>query len=192
MDPPQWTVNLWDHRGVTDKPLNSTAASMLGFLHEGPMTGWDLIATAQYRIGEFWTITRSQVYRELATLADRGLIVGLESGARERKPYEITESGRTAFAAWIHRQPDAGTIRNPMLLTLAFGAHLEPTVLATMLATHRREHEAVLVGYRAQAVNPEIIKHPFAAATLEFGITYEEGVLKWFDRLPAILDNIAP
>lgn len=46
------------------RPLNSTAASLLGFLHEGPMSGWDLVNLAQERIGDFWTITQSQVYRE--------------------------------------------------------------------------------------------------------------------------------
>ena len=35
------------------RPLNATAASLLGFLHEGPKTGWDLVVTAQERIGKF-------------------------------------------------------------------------------------------------------------------------------------------
>jgi len=30
-----------------ERPLNPTAASLLGFLHHGPMTGWDLVAAAQ-------------------------------------------------------------------------------------------------------------------------------------------------
>ena len=36
---------------ATSYRLNSTAASLLGCLHEGPMTGWDLAATAQRAIG---------------------------------------------------------------------------------------------------------------------------------------------
>ena len=40
---------------MTARPLNPTAASLLGFLHEGPMRGWDLVAIAQQRIGDFWT-----------------------------------------------------------------------------------------------------------------------------------------
>ena len=41
--------------------VNPTAASLLGFLHDGPMSGWDLVNRAQERIGEFWSLTRSQV-----------------------------------------------------------------------------------------------------------------------------------
>ena len=59
---------------VPTRPLNATAASLLGFLHEGPMTGWDLVERAQERIGDFWTVTRSQVYRELAAMASDALI----------------------------------------------------------------------------------------------------------------------
>ena len=53
------------------------------------MTGWDLIAAAQERIGQFWTLTQSQVYRELTAMAD-GPGRGRPPGARDRKPYEVT------------------------------------------------------------------------------------------------------
>ena len=48
---------------MTDKPLNTTAASLLGMLHDGPLSGWDLVAKAEDEIGAFWSLTRSQVYR---------------------------------------------------------------------------------------------------------------------------------
>ena len=86
---------------MTARPLNATAASLLGFLHEGPKTGWDLVATAQDRIGKFWSLTTSQVYRELAAMETAGLIVAGEKGPRDRKPYSLTDAGRRAFADWI-------------------------------------------------------------------------------------------
>jgi hypothetical protein len=33
------------------------------------MSGWELYAGSERTIGQFWSITRSQVYRELRTLA---------------------------------------------------------------------------------------------------------------------------
>ena len=45
--------------------LNPTAASLLGYLDVGPMTGWDLNEFVRASIGNFWNVTRSQVYREL-------------------------------------------------------------------------------------------------------------------------------
>lgn len=104
---------------MPDRSLNATAESLLGFLHEGPLTGWDLVATAQKVIGDFWSLTQSQVYRELTTMAEAGLVEAGERGRRDRKPYAITEAGRAAFASWIGQEPGPETIRFPLLLTLA-------------------------------------------------------------------------
>ncbi len=41
------------------RALNATAASLLGFLHAGPASGWDLLRIAQTSIGRFWSITSS-------------------------------------------------------------------------------------------------------------------------------------
>ncbi len=79
------------------RPLNATAGSLLGFLHEGPMTGYDLVAVARNRIGDFWSLTQSQVYRELAAMAEDGLVAAGQRGRRDRRPYELTDAGRAAF-----------------------------------------------------------------------------------------------
>ena len=168
--------------------VNATASSLLGFLHEGPMTGWDLVATAQRRIGDFWTLTQSQVYRELAQMAERGLVKAGERGPRARQPYELTDAGRAAFREWVNREPGPETIRFPLLLMLAFGRHLEPDRLAEFVSRHRSMHAELLAGYEGQRLDPEPgapAADPFAIATLEFGIVYERAVLEWFDRLPA-------
>ena len=54
--------------------LNATAAALLGLLHDGPKTGGQLVAEAGDRFGAFFSVTRSQVYRELPALADLGLL----------------------------------------------------------------------------------------------------------------------
>jgi DNA-binding PadR family transcriptional regulator len=164
---------------MSGRPLNPTAASLLGFLHEGPMSGWDLVATAQQRIGDFWTLTRSQVYRELATMAETGLVEAGAAGARERRPYAITAAGRRAFAEWMEREPGLEQIRFPLLLTMAFGRHLPAERLREIVAAHRTAHAERLAGYERQQ-HPD---DPFRAATLDFGLRYERAVLDWFDAL---------
>ena len=121
---------------MTLTELNATAASLLGFLHEGPMTGWDLVATAQRRIGDFWSLTQSQVYRELSAMAAAGLVEAGERGARDRRPYAITDAGRKAFAEWIDREPGPELIRFPLLLTVMFGRHVAPGRLTGFVARH--------------------------------------------------------
>ncbi len=166
------------------RSLNATAASLLGFLHEGPMTGWDLVAVAQQRIGDFWSLTQSQVYRELATMGDEGLVAAGERGSRDKRPYTITSAGRSAFRDWVEEIPGDETIRFPLLLTLAFGRHLPSGRLATMLEQHRLIHSERLRAYRIQLEEVQALGDPYALATLDFGITYEAAVLDWFDRLP--------
>ncbi|MFQ6392638.1 PadR family transcriptional regulator [Nocardia sp. KC 131] len=166
------------------KPLNSTAASLLGFLHEGPMSGWDLVSTAQDRIGDFWTITQSQVYRELASMDATGLVQKGEPGARERTPYLITDAGREAFMEWIARDPGGETIRVPLLLTMSFGERLDAARLDQIIAANREIHQQRLTQYLSQDCHE---MPPHQRATLEFGIGYERAVLAWFDRLPTLL-----
>ncbi len=86
---------------MTDPRLNATAAALLGLLHDGPMTGWELIGCAQARIGEFWSLTQSQVYRELSAMAERGLVDVGPPGPRDRKPFALTDEGRAAFARYL-------------------------------------------------------------------------------------------
>ncbi|QIS13116.1 MULTISPECIES: PadR family transcriptional regulator [Nocardia] len=172
--------------GTKPKQLNSTAASLLGFLHDGPMSGWDLVAQAQDRIGDFWTITQSQVYRELAAMDAAGLVEKGETGARERTPYRITEAGREAFREWIARDPGGETIRVPLLLTLHFGEHLAPAHLDQIIAANRDIHQRRLDRYLSEDA---AAMSAHQRATLEFGIGYERTVLDWFDRLPETLNR---
>jgi DNA-binding PadR family transcriptional regulator len=162
-------------------PLNATAGSLLGFLHDGPLTGWDLVVVAQQRIGDFWSLSQSQVYRELAAMADAGLVAAGERGRRDRRPYTITPAGRAAFAAWVDREPGPETIRFPLLLTVLFGRHVAPERLAGFLARQRAAHAKRLAGYERDR---SAASDPYAAATLDFGIAYERAVLAWFDALP--------
>jgi len=173
-------------RPTTRKTLNSTAASLLGFLHEGPMSGWDLVTLAQDRIGDFWTITQSQVYRELATMAASGLVEKGETGARDRTPYRLTDAGRAAFLEWVVRDPGAETIRVPLLLSMHFGEHIPRERLAEIIAANREIHQARLDRYRADE-GKDMPAHQ--RATLEFGLEYERAVLAWFDKLPSILGH---
>ncbi|RSM40103.1 PadR family transcriptional regulator [Actinoplanes sp. ATCC 53533] len=169
------------------RTLNATAASLLGFLHEGPMSGWDLVATAQARIGDFWSLTQSQVYRELAAMAADGLVEAHERGRRDRRPYAITDAGRSAFTAWVTRAPEPEAIRFPLLLTIMFGRHVPAERLAEIVAQHRATHAARLAAYEQfeTELPPGAAEaEPYAVATLAFGLAYERAMLAWFAGLP--------
>lgn len=174
---------------MNSRSINATVASLLGFLHEGPMTGWDLVTTAQHRIGAFWALTQSQVYRELSGMSRDGLIEPDTPGPRDRKPYLITDAGRAAFREWIESNPRSEQIRFPLLLTLAFAEHLTRARLDEIIADHRRTHAERLEDYRHKhaLLDTDSRGDRSRLATLEFGLRYETAVLDWMDRLPEIL-----
>lgn len=168
--------------------LNSTAASLLGFLHDGPRTGWELVSTAQSTIGPFWSLTRSQVYRELASLADAGLVTAGPLGPRDTRPYQLTAQGREAFSRWASRGPGEATMRLPLLLLVALGRHVEPLVLTRMLEQQRRHQRTLLREYlesreRAVAAGADV----FQLAPLDYGIANARATGRWIDTLRAAL-----
>lgn len=184
-----WTMST----PVPTPPLNATAASLLGFLHQGPMTGWDLAASVEGSIGNFWNLTRSQVYRELRTLEAAGLVTAGVTGARDRRPHTITDAGREAFRRWIAREPGDDLIRSPLLLTVFFGGHLEPATLARFLTVHRLRHEERLAVYLALRESlPRDETTQWGLACLDFGIEHEQAVLRWLERLPVAAGDLTP
>jgi DNA-binding PadR family transcriptional regulator len=170
--------------------MNATAASILGLLDRQPMSGWELYAAFECSIGQFWSITRSQIYRELRTLAAGGLVEMGATGARERRVCTITTLGRETFRTWIARMPGDELIRFPLLLTVFFGDAVPQQTLAACCAEQRARHAAQLDAYQAQL--PEVaVKEPFRALALQFGIGYERTVLAWIDDLPWMAARLA-
>ena len=176
---------------MSSRALNATAASILGLLCRGPMSGWEVYAGYERSIGNFWSLSRSQVYREIRTLASAGYIEVGETGARERRTCTVTVLGRAAFKAWISALPSDENIRFPLLLTTFFAEAVPPRTLRANFRTHRERHAARLAAY--EELLPEVARHePFPALSLGFGIIYERGVIEWIDALPWMDEEDAP
>ncbi|HET9871586.1 MAG TPA: helix-turn-helix transcriptional regulator [Propionibacteriaceae bacterium] len=163
--------------------LNATAAALLGLLRDGVATGYELARRAQEELGEFWTVTRSQVYRELTAMSASGLVAPKELGPRDRRPYELTDAGRDAFSIWLHQEPGGDVVRIALLLRLAFVDSLAPSRLATFAQSQREQHAQRLERYRRQeraAVEEGASDRDLV--TLRFGLRYEQAALEWFDH----------
>ena len=175
---------------TTDTDLNPTAASLLGFLDVAPMTGWDIDRWVQISIGNFWNVTRSQIYRELRTLTHAGYAKAGDAGTRDKVPYAITGKGRAAFKRWIAQAPPPEVIRSRLLLTIFFGHQLPATRLREIAEAERVEHQKRLDRY--VALEPNLATDPnqrFPLVTLHFGIRYEQAMLDSIDELLALLDE---
>ncbi len=165
--------------------LNSTSAALLGLLHDGPLTGGQLVTLAGQRFGPLWRLTRSQVYRELPVLAGRGYVRAGKPGSRASLAYTITAAGKRAFAAWLASPLEADHPRNPLLLRLRFSAQHSKADLRRLVIEAREQHETALAQHK-QTIN--LLKKGkadrYALAAAEFGIAYEKALLKWLDTVP--------
>jgi DNA-binding PadR family transcriptional regulator len=169
---------------MADSGVNATAAALLGLLHEGPMTGGQLMAAAQRRLGAYWSMTRSQVYRELPALAEAGYVKLGKPGARSSQPYSITPAGKRAFARWLSEPPGREALRNPVALRAAFGSHQSTNQLQQVYASATEYHNTALAEAREQAKEAKKSGDDFFAASLEFAVSYHRAALSWLKSAP--------
>jgi DNA-binding PadR family transcriptional regulator len=158
--------------------VNATQGSLLGFLYDAPKTGWDLLQEIDQGLARFWNVTPSHVYRELRTLQDRKLVTAGRTGVRDRRPFTITAAGKKAFKHWIAQEPGPEQIRNPLLITLWFGRHLDDDTLAAILESNRDVHAKRLRYYESIT---DTDRH--TGAVVAFGVAYEKAVIAWIDEL---------
>jgi DNA-binding PadR family transcriptional regulator len=170
---------------MAESGLNPTAASLLGLLHEGPMTGGQLMAAAQRRLGAYWSMTRSQVYRELPALADAGYVKLGKPGARSSQPYSITPAGRRAFVRWLGEPPTREVLRSPLALRVAFGSHQSATQLRQAYAQASEFHTAALNAAREQVKEAKAAGDDFGASALELAAAYHRAAIAWLKNAPS-------
>jgi DNA-binding PadR family transcriptional regulator len=169
-------------------PVNATAGTVLGFLTGGPMSGWDVSSAITHSVGNFWNVTRSQVYRELKSLEAAGLVTSAGAkGPRDRLAYRITPAGRREFKRWVARDLEDETPRVPVLLTTFFGRHVAPKRLAAILAAHRAILSEQMAEYRQ--IERQLADDPFARATARYGIAYCRMAMRWIDTEGAALQG---
>ncbi len=173
-------------------PLNATAAAMLGLLDQvGPLNGNALSRCADELIGDFWTLTRSQVYRELHSLAEVGLVRAGPPGPRSSREFHITEEGRATLAQWLHTANQDEVIRVPLLLMIRFAESLAPERLRDVIENFADRHRSKAAYYDQVAQRLRTTRaDPFERATLRFGQLFERAVSEWLDELPGLLPSL--
>ncbi|GAB3863000.1 PadR family transcriptional regulator [Dactylosporangium cerinum] len=170
---------------MAESGVNATAAALLGLLHEGPMTGGQLMAAAQRRLGAYWSMTRSQVYRELPALAAAGYVKLGKPGARSSQPYAITPAGKRAFTRWLSEPAGREALRNPVALRVAFGGQQSGAQLQQVYAQASEYHNAALTEARELAKEAKKAGDEFYAASLEFAVGYHKAALAWLKGAPS-------
>ena len=161
--------------------LNATSAALLGLLQEGPRTGGQLVAAAGERFGGFFSVTRSQVYRELPALTEAGLLRLGKQGPRSSQQYVITAAGRRAFKAWLTSEPGPDHLRSPLILRLVYSRVLTPKQRAELVGRAWETYTTRLAEARAAV---RAADDPYVKAAAEFAVAHVRAVLKLLDAIP--------
>lgn len=161
--------------------VNPTAAALLGLLHDGPMTGGRLVAAAEHRFGGFFSVTRSQVYRELPALVEAGLLCRGEPGPRASQQFVLTPTGRRAFTAWLAARGSVDGLRSPLVLRLLHAEALTPAQRAELVGHARVVYVARLTAARATARGEP---HPYRNAVAEFAVAHARAMVRLLESIP--------
>lgn len=162
--------------------LSTTSYAILGLLvFEGPdapaMTGYEVKQRADRTLRFYWAApAMSQIYTELARLADLGLVTvsfhGPE-GRRDRR-HRISPSGLERLARWqAESRPEFPILKHPVALRLLMGGLSSPEAMRTMLDRYR----AALADRRADllAVRESLRDRPefaYPAMVADWGLSY--------------------
>jgi DNA-binding PadR family transcriptional regulator len=174
----------WHGRGMPparSSPVNATAAALLGLLHDGPMTGGQLVAAAIEHYGSFFSVTRSQVYRELPGLAESGLLRLGKQGPRASQQYAITAAGRRAFKSWLINGGGSDALRSPLVLRLLNAGSLTVKQRAELVGASRTVYAARLSAARSAARGET---DPYRKAVADFTVGHLRAIVKLLDAIP--------
>lgn len=82
--------------------INDTQGVVLGFLSQDNLTAGQIYRGAEIKLAGFFSVTRSQIHRELHKLAELGHVKAVgKPGPRKVQPYRITAKGKKAYALWM-------------------------------------------------------------------------------------------
>lgn len=175
---------------MSDKTeLPTTSFAVMGLLSHGPLSGYGLAWLAEQSIGNFWTIAKSQVYRELTRLEELGYVKGTDV-TQEKLPnkrmYEMTAEGRSSLIEWLNTssQDKEGTkMRSTFLLKVFFGNLMEPEQLLEMIRKHRDQARQSLEKF--DIIMNQLSTDPGAVymlTTAKLGKRVTEATAEWADE----------
>lgn len=170
----------------------SLRAAILGFLRIEPTSGYLLRKRFEDSVGSFWSVTQSQIYRELHALESEQSVVG-EREAGDGKPdrvvYSLTAHGEAALDSWLEATVEPVRLRHPLLLKLVLAADLEPRVLDRILADYAESVAANRSEYTNRLAMSEIFvlarsEHEAALwrLSIEHGLAWCDAELAWVAR----------
>jgi PadR family transcriptional regulator AphA len=164
---------------------SGVANVILGALHKGPKSGYEIKQLVDTSTRFFWAASYGQIYPELRNLERDGLISGTEErvGGRRRIVYALTDAGREQLRRWL-RERDAGCeLRDLGLLKLFFADALDKQEALEVVRAFKDARQAVLDRLRAIEAGVDKADGGFPLVVLGYGLELHEWVVGWASNL---------
>lgn len=168
--------------------MSTLGFALLSLLTRGPATGYQLTRRMRAPIGHFWVAQHSQIYPELARLAEAGHVQVREEagpGPRAKKTYTLTPAGRQALAEWLPQPPVAQPRSEVTLKAYAVNA-ADPGRMAQTYQRIADEAAAAMEGWERElaelrAEGCDDVTHPRFGnvAVLRMGIESQRVLRDW-------------
>lgn len=164
-----------------DNTINDTSAVVLGLLHQEPLIGGHLVELAEKWM-PYFSITRSQVYRDLIAMEKRSLVREVGTGPRGSMTYRITPAGKRAFQAWAKQPISLDSIRNSMALRVAFTELVGPETIQGMTDELLKQHN--IAKLRIQGLMDEAKHNDLDGdwKALAFALEYHLMSIQWIEN----------
>ena len=175
--------------------MSTLGYALLSLLARGPATGYELTRLMKTPIGHFWVAQHSQIYPELARLAEIGHVVVREDagpGPRAKKTYTITESGREALTRWLP-QPPAVVPRSEIGLKAYAVRSADAGEMAALYEAIAAEAAGKVAAYRQELdqMSDDPDDPRFGNyAVLKLGVVSHQGMCEWATWLATRLRQV--
>ncbi len=160
------------------------AHGLLGFVRQQPLHGYEIAQRlrATEDLGLIWGWKQSQVYAELARLAQEGYLtstVEVQATRPARKVFQLTALGVLAFVGWIASPvPHERDVQRELPLKLYFAQQEDPAAVQVLLARQQAVCQSWLATLHAQELPPGAGQH-YAQLVQQFRLSQTETVLAW-------------
>lgn len=168
--------------------------ALLGFLHGGPLHGYEIHRRLADRagLGRVWRLKQSHLYALLARLEQDGLIASRrepQAARPTRRVFALTEAGRQALTDWVQSPVARGReVRLDFLAKLYCARPFGAAVVAQLIARQR----AALAGWLAEVERTATEPPPtddalFAALVDDFRAGQIAAMLAWLAQVEQAL-----
>lgn len=154
--------------------------ALLGLLAVQPATGYELAQKFDVSLGTAWHASHSQIYPELAKLAEAGMVEVVGEGARNSRTYAVTQAGHDEIRDWLIEGEANRSQRNETAVRWFLLGLLEPEDRAAAVDREIAYTEEYLAMLRTTAEQLDALgfQHPFRR-TVDLGLRTSVVMQEW-------------